>query len=127
MSPLHVLTFSYCHLLQHQDEGLRGFVAELTLQPFRQQESVRAGAAGAANLVLEIVPAAGASDFALAASVRQSICGEMIFLCSQLLTLHGIAGPCFGAGLRLMQFVLGLVWAIFHLLVITLQALYSWC
>ena len=50
--------------------------------------------------------------------------GEMIFLLIALLTLNGLAGLT-GVGGWLgvfAQIVLGLVWAIFHILVITLQA-----
>jgi F-type H+-transporting ATPase subunit a len=51
--------------------------------------------------------------------------GEMIFLLIALLTLsHGFAGLATvgGWGGLFLQFVLGLVWAGFHLLIITLQA-----
>ena len=51
--------------------------------------------------------------------------GEMIFLLIALLTLsHGFAGLATvgGWGGLFLQIVLGLVWAGFHLLIITLQA-----
>jgi F-type H+-transporting ATPase subunit a len=48
----------------------------------------------------------------------------MIFLLLATLSLHGIAqlGTFSGWLFVVMQFLLGLVWAVFHLLVITLQA-----
>ena len=50
--------------------------------------------------------------------------GEMIFLLLATLTLHGVEQlSTFGGWFFLtMQFLLSFVWAVFHLLVITLQA-----
>jgi F-type H+-transporting ATPase subunit a len=50
--------------------------------------------------------------------------GEMIFLLLAALTLHGATQlqSAGGWALLLAQIVLALAWAIFHLLVITLQA-----
>jgi F-type H+-transporting ATPase subunit a len=51
--------------------------------------------------------------------------GEMVFLLIALLTLSGgvAALMSFGGWLAVLgQLILGLVWAIFHILVITLQA-----
>jgi F-type H+-transporting ATPase subunit a len=50
--------------------------------------------------------------------------GEMIFLLLAALTLHGMTQLSTGAGWGLLvaQFLLAFIWAIFHLLIITLQA-----
>jgi F-type H+-transporting ATPase subunit a len=50
--------------------------------------------------------------------------GEMIFLLLAVLTLQGAAQleSAGGWALLLAQFVLALLWAVFHLLIITLQA-----
>jgi F-type H+-transporting ATPase subunit a len=50
--------------------------------------------------------------------------GEMIFLLLATLSLHGVAQLASFSGwfFVLMQILLAFVWAVFHLLVITLQA-----
>jgi F-type H+-transporting ATPase subunit a len=50
--------------------------------------------------------------------------GEMIFLLLAVLTLQGVEQLSHASGwfFLVIQFVLALAWAIFHLLVITLQA-----
>jgi F-type H+-transporting ATPase subunit a len=50
--------------------------------------------------------------------------GEMIFLLLAALTLHGAdqLSSVSGWGLLLAQLILAFVWAVFHLLIITLQA-----
>jgi F-type H+-transporting ATPase subunit a len=105
-------------------KGLRGFISELTLQPFSSNNAFVQALLVPANLVLEIVPLL-ARPISLSLRLYGNLfAGEMIFLLLAVLTLHGIAAlHSFGGwAFVLMQFVLGLVWAIFHLLVITLQA-----
>jgi F-type H+-transporting ATPase subunit a len=105
-------------------KGLGGFVAELTLQPFTSKNPLVQALLVPANLVLEIVPLL-ARPISLALRLYGNLfAGEMIFLLLAVLSLHGIAGLTSVSGWAgvLMQFVLGLIWAIFHLLVITLQA-----
>ena len=98
-------------------KGLGGFLAELTLQPFTAKNPVVKTLLVPANLLLEIVPL-------LARLYGNLFAGEMIFLLLASLTLHGVEQlSTFGGWFFLtMQFLLSFVWAVFHLLVITLQA-----
>src|SRR3984957_16361503 len=105
-------------------KGLGGFLGELTLQPFSTKNPVLKVLLVPVNLLLEIVPLL-ARPLSLSLRLYGNLfAGEMIFLLLAVLTLHGIAAlSSFGGwAFVLMQFLLGLVWAIFHLLVITLQA-----
>jgi F-type H+-transporting ATPase subunit a len=76
------------------------------------------------NLVLEIVPFL-ARPVSLSLRLYGNLfAGEMIFLLLAALTLHGISQLSSAGGWALLvaQFLLAFVWAVFHLLVITLQA-----
>jgi F-type H+-transporting ATPase subunit a len=105
-------------------KGLGGFVSEFTMQPFAAKNPVVKVLLIPANLVLEIVPFL-ARPISLSLRLFGNLfAGEMIFLLIALLTLNGLAGLT-GVGGWIGVFghiVLGLVWAIFHILVITLQA-----
>jgi F-type H+-transporting ATPase subunit a len=105
-------------------KGLGGFVSEFTMQPFASKNPVVKVLLIPANLVLEIVPFL-ARPISLSLRLFGNLfAGEMIFLLIALLTLNGLSGLT-GVGGWLGLFghiVLGLVWAIFHILVITLQA-----
>jgi F-type H+-transporting ATPase subunit a len=76
------------------------------------------------NLVLEIVPFL-ARPISLSLRLFGNLfAGEMIFLLIAVLTLSGfesLTGVSGWLGV-LAHLVLGLIWAIFHILVITLQA-----
>jgi F-type H+-transporting ATPase subunit a len=105
-------------------KGLGGFIGELTLQPFTSKNRIVQALLVPANLVLEIVPLL-ARPISLSLRLYGNLfAGEMIFLLLAVLSLHGLAAlSSFGGWLAVIaQFLLGLVWAIFHLLVITLQA-----
>jgi F-type H+-transporting ATPase subunit a len=105
-------------------KGLGGFLAELTLQPFSAKNPVLKVLLIPANLLLEIVPFL-ARPISLSLRLYGNLfAGEMIFLLLAALTLHGITqlSSVGGWALLLAQFVLAFVWAVFHLLVITLQA-----
>jgi F-type H+-transporting ATPase subunit a len=96
-------------------KGLGGFVGELTLQPF--------GKLGLpANIFLEGVNLI-AKPISLALRLFGNMyAGEMIFI---LIALMGAswAGLTFGGSLLFgSQIVLSLGWAIFHILIVTLQA-----
>ena len=96
-------------------KGLGGFVGELTLQPF--------GKFGLpANIFLEGVNLI-AKPVSLALRLFGNMyAGEMIFI---LIALMGAswAGATFGSSLLFgSQVVLSLGWAIFHILIVTLQA-----
>jgi F-type H+-transporting ATPase subunit a len=105
-------------------KGLGGFVAELTLQPFTSSNKLVQALLVLPNLVLETVPLL-ARPISLSLRLYGNLfAGEMIFLLLAGLSLHGLAALSSFSGwvFLILQFGLGLAWAIFHLLVITLQA-----
>jgi len=105
-------------------KGLGGFLAEFTMQPFVAKNPVLKILLVPVNLLLEIVPFL-ARPISLSLRLYGNLfAGEMIFLLLAALTLHGFSqlGSLGGWGLLVVQFALALVWGIFHLLVITLQA-----
>ena len=105
-------------------KGLGGFIAEFTLQPFSAKNPILKVLLIPANLILEVVPFI-ARPISLSLRLYGNLfAGEMIFLLLAALTLAGIQqlSSAGGWALLIVQFVLALIWAIFHLLVITLQA-----
>jgi len=105
-------------------KGLGGFIAELTLQPFTAKNPVVKVLLVLPNLILEIVPFL-ARPISLSLRLYGNLfAGEMIFLLLAALTLHGISqlSSVGGWALLVAQIVLAFAWAVFHLLVITLQA-----
>jgi F-type H+-transporting ATPase subunit a len=105
-------------------KGLGGFIGELTMQPFTAKNPLVKVVLIPVNLVLEIVPFL-ARPISLSLRLYGNLfAGEMIFLLLAALTLHGITQLTSVGGWALLaaQFLLAFVWAVFHLLVITLQA-----
>jgi F-type H+-transporting ATPase subunit a len=105
-------------------KGLGGFIGELTMQPFVAKNIVIKILLIPVNLLLEIVPFL-ARPISLSLRLYGNLfAGEMIFLLLAALTLHGVhqLSSAGGWALLVAQFALALLWAIFHLLVITLQA-----
>ncbi|MFL6604395.1 MAG: F0F1 ATP synthase subunit A [Steroidobacteraceae bacterium] len=105
-------------------KGLGGFLAEFTLQPFSAKNPVVKVLLVPANLILEIVPFL-ARPISLSLRLYGNLfAGEMIFLLLAVLSLQGAIQLESASGwfFVVVQFVLALVWAIFHLLIITLQA-----
>jgi len=105
-------------------KGLGGFIAEFTLQPFSSKNPVVKVILIPFNLLLEIVPFL-ARPISLSLRLYGNLfAGEMIFLLLAVLTLQGAEQLSHASGwfFLVIQFVLALAWAIFHLLVITLQA-----
>ena len=105
-------------------KGLGGFIGELTLQPFTAKNPLVKILLIPVNLILEIVPFL-ARPISLSLRLYGNLfAGEMIFLLLAALTLHGVAQLTSVGGWALLvaQFLLAFVWAVFHLLVITLQA-----
>jgi F-type H+-transporting ATPase subunit a len=105
-------------------KGLGGFIGELTLRPFTSRNRVVQALLVLPNLVLEIVPLL-ARPLSLSLRLYGNLfAGEMIFLLLAVLSLRGVAALSSFSGwfFVVLQFGLGLAWAIFHLLVITLQA-----
>ncbi|QDP71494.1 F0F1 ATP synthase subunit A [Legionella israelensis] len=98
-------------------KGMKGFVKELTLQPFNNPLFIPF------NLLLELVGLI-AKPISLALRLFGNLyAGELIFILIALLTLNA-ASSSLVANLTLgtAQFLLALAWSIFHILVITLQA-----
>jgi F-type H+-transporting ATPase subunit a len=106
-------------------KGVVGFISELTLQPFRTKNIALQILLVPVNFILESVTFL-ARPVSLSLRLYGNLyAGEMIFLLLAVLTLSsGIAGLLtVGGWLGLFaQVLLGLVWALFHILVITLQA-----
>jgi F-type H+-transporting ATPase subunit a len=105
-------------------KGVLGFLGELTLQPFRVKNVFVQIPLSLVNFILESV-----TFFArpLSLSLRlygNLYAGEMVFLLLAVLSLQGIAALAHFSGwfFLALQFGLALVWALFHLLIITLQA-----
>ncbi len=107
-----------------REKGLGGFIAEFTLQPFVAKNPLLKVLLIPANLILEIVPFL-ARPISLSLRLYGNLfAGEMIFLLLAVLSLQGAVQLESASGwlFVIVQFVLALAWAIFHLLVITLQA-----
>jgi F-type H+-transporting ATPase subunit a len=105
-------------------KGVLGFIGELTLQPFSAKKWYVQALLVPVNFLLESVTFL-ARPVSLSLRLYGNLyAGEMIFLLLAALTLQGISGLAgVGGWLALLgQFVLGLIWAAFHLFVITLQA-----
>ena len=99
-------------------KGIKGFIKELTLQPFNHPIFIPF------NFLLEMVSLI-AKPVSLALRLFGNLyAGELIFILIALMTLnshfsHSIASDI---GLSITQFILSFVWSVFHILVITLQA-----
>jgi len=106
-------------------KGVVGFISELTLQPFNTKNVFAQALLVPVNFILESVTFL-ARPISLSLRLFGNLyAGEMIFLLLALLTLSsGFGGlTTVGGWLGLLaQMIFGLAWAIFHILVITLQA-----
>ncbi len=106
-------------------KGIGGFIGELTLHPFQAKNWLVQALLVPVNFVLESVTFL-ARPVSLSLRLYGNLyAGEMIFLLLAVLTLsHGLNNVISLGGLlgTAGQIVLGLVWALFHILVITLQA-----
>lgn len=99
-------------------KGAKGFIKELTLQPFNNPLFIPF------NLLLELVGLI-AKPISLALRLFGNLyAGELIFILIALMTLHATSSSSIAgtATLGAAQFLLSLAWSIFHILVITLQA-----
>lgn len=98
-------------------KGTKGFIKELTLQPFNHPAFIPF------NFLLEFV---GLIAKPISLSLRlfgNLYAGELIFILIALLTLNAASSSLGGTiALGGTQFLLSLAWSIFHILVITLQA-----
>jgi F-type H+-transporting ATPase subunit a len=105
-------------------KGIGGFIGELTLQPFQAKNWFVQALLVPPNFILESVTFI-ARPISLSLRLYGNLyAGEMIFLLLAALTLPGLAGlATVGGWLGVVaQLFLGLVWAVFHILIITLQA-----
>jgi F-type H+-transporting ATPase subunit a len=105
-------------------KGLGGFIGELTLQPFTSSNTILKIILIPFNFLLEIVPFI-ARPISLSLRLYGNLfAGEMIFLLLAALSLQGMSQLSHWTGwvLVVVQFLLAFLWAVFHLLVITLQA-----
>jgi F-type H+-transporting ATPase subunit a len=107
-----------------REKGLGGFIGEFTLQPFSSKNPVVKVILIPFNFILEIIPFL-ARPISLSLRLYGNLfAGEMIFLLLAVLTLQGVEQLSHASGWAFLvaQFVLAFAWAVFHLLVITLQA-----
>jgi len=122
---MSLTVFFLCIYFSIKTKGLGGFVAELTLQPFSSPSKPVQALLIPINFLLESITFL-ARPVSLALRLYGNLyAGEMIFLLIAVMTLNlGLADlASFGGILAgIAQFIAGLVWALFHLLVITLQA-----
>ncbi|HEC15000.1 MAG TPA: F0F1 ATP synthase subunit A [Sedimenticola sp.] len=96
-------------------KGIGGFTGELTLQPFSSKNPVVQGLFIPINFLLEFVSLI-AKPVSLALRLFGNMyAGEMIFILIAIMYSSGVALGLFGGFLQLG-------WAIFHILIITLQA-----
>ena len=96
-------------------KGIGGFTGELTLQPFSSKNLVVQGLFIPVNFLLEFVSLI-AKPVSLALRLFGNMyAGEMIFILIAIMYSSGTALGLFGGFLQLG-------WAIFHILIITLQA-----
>ena len=105
-------------------KGALGFIGELTLNPFRAKNLFFQALLVPVNFILESVTFL-ARPVSLSLRLYGNLyAGEMVFLLLAVLTLQGIAALSHFSGwfFLVLQYLLALVWTIFHLLVITLQA-----
>src|SRR2546421_11313198 len=106
-------------------KGLVGFISELTLQPFSARNVLVQALLVPVNFVLESVTFL-ARPISLSLRLYGNLyAGEMIFLLLAALTLsRGLEGLATigGAWWTFVQIGLGLIWSVFHILIITIQA-----
>jgi F-type H+-transporting ATPase subunit a len=106
-------------------KGLLGFISELTLQPFSTKNPFLQALLVPVNFLLESVTLL-ARPVSLSLRLYGNLyAGEMIFLLIAVLTLsRGLDALASVGGWVsiIVQIILGLIWSIFHLLIIVLQA-----
>ncbi len=96
-------------------KGIGGFIGELTLQPFAAKNPIVQAIFVPINLALELVGLL-AKPFSLGLRLFGNMyAGEMIFILIAMMYGGGLILGAFGGALQLG-------WAIFHILIITLQA-----
>jgi len=108
-----------------REKGLGGFIGEFTLHPFHTKNKFVQALIMPFNFVLEFVPFL-AKPVSLSLRLYGNLfAGEMIFMLIALFTLSlGLEKVLTVGGVVAIgaQLILGLAWALFHILVILLQA-----
>lgn len=98
-----------------KNKGVGGFTAELTMMPFQSKNKVVQAAFVPVNFLLEFVSLI-AKPISLALRLFGNMyAGEMIFILIAIMFSAGTTMALFGG-------VLQLGWAVFHILIVTLQA-----
>jgi F-type H+-transporting ATPase subunit a len=122
---MSLTVFLLCVYYSIKMKGLGGFIGELTLQPFSSDNKLVQAILVPINFLLESITFV-ARPVSLALRLYGNLyAGEMIFLLIAVMTLGvGFAGLASLGGVlaTIGHLLAGLVWALFHLLVITLQA-----
>jgi F-type H+-transporting ATPase subunit a len=105
-------------------KGLGGFVGEFALNPFKSKNVVLQILVMPINLIMEVVPFVARPVSLSLRLFGNLFAGEIIFLLLALLTLQGFEqlGSVGGWMGVVAHALLGFVWAVYHILVITLQA-----
>jgi len=121
---LSLTVFALIIFYSFKMKGVVGFLSELTLQPFKAKNLFLQILLVPVNFILESV-----TFFARPISLSLRLygnlyAGEMIFLLLAALSLAGISALSHLGGwiMLVFQLILGLAWAVFHILVITIQA-----
>jgi F-type H+-transporting ATPase subunit a len=106
-------------------KGFIGFISELTLHPFSAKNVFLQALLVPVNLLLESVTLL-ARPISLSLRLYGNLyAGEMIFLLIAVLTLSRGVDSLLSVGgwlSILAQILLGMIWSVFHILIITLQA-----
>jgi F-type H+-transporting ATPase subunit a len=105
-------------------KGPIGFISELTLNPFRAKNVFVQALLVPVNFILESVTFL-ARPVSLSLRLYGNLyAGEMVFLLLAALSLAGISQLSHFSGwfFTVIQYFLALVWSVFHLLIIILQA-----
>jgi F-type H+-transporting ATPase subunit a len=105
-------------------KGLGGFLGEFAFNPFKSKNMVLQILVMPINLIMEVVPFVARPVSLSLRLFGNLFAGEIIFLLLALMTLQGFGQLASVGGWLgvLAHIVLGFAWAVYHILVITLQA-----
>lgn len=112
------MAFAVFYLILHysiKNKGVGGFMGELTMMPFQAKNPVVQALFIPVNFILEFVSLISKPISLALRLFGNMYAGEMIFILIALMYGGGLAMGIFGGFLQLG-------WAIFHILIITLQA-----
>ncbi|MDZ7661412.1 F0F1 ATP synthase subunit A [Thiohalophilus sp.] len=112
------MAFAVFYLILHysiKNKGVGGFLGELTMMPFQARNPLVQALFIPVNFILEFVSLISKPISLALRLFGNMYAGEMIFILIALMYSGGLAMGIFGGFLQLG-------WAIFHILIITLQA-----